>query len=142
MSIAWPNIGTYQVNLTVTDNSGKSATTTATVVVDDSSIHRFPIMRPMRCPNLPLKKTLTLNIDASDAYDKSYQLTYHWDLNPLEDSDGNGDATDDPDYVGPSVDVEFSDPGGKCELRYLINQVILIPMHFQSASPLQQILVV
>ena len=112
VSIAWPNIGTYQVNLTVTDNSGNLATTTATVVVDDSSIPSLSNSATDALPKSATEgKTLTLNIDASDAYDKSYQLTYHWDLNPQVDSDGNGDATDDPDYVGPSVDVEFSNPG-------------------------------
>ncbi len=112
VSIAWPNIGTYQVNLTVTDNSGNFATTTATVVVDDSSIPSLSNAATDALPKSATEgKTLTLNIDASDAYDKSYQLTYHWDLNPQVDSDSNGDATDDPDYVGPSVDVEFSNPG-------------------------------
>ena len=114
VSIAWPNIGTYLVNLTVTDISGNSAIKTATVVVDDSSI---PTLSPQAIETLPTSVvedgTLTLNIDATDAYDKSYQLTYHWDLNPEIDSDNNGDSTDDPDYVGSSVDVKFSEPGKK-----------------------------
>ena len=96
VSIAWSNIGTYRVNLTVTDNSGNFATTTATVVVDDSSIPSLSNTATDALPKSATKgKPLTLNIDASDAYDKSYQLTYHWDLNPQVDSDGNGDATDD-----------------------------------------------
>ena len=114
VSIAWPNIGTYLVNLTVTDNSGNTATSTATVVVDDSSI---PNLSPQAIENLPTSVvedgTLTLSIDATDAYDKSYQLTYHWDLNPDVDSDNNGDSTDDPDYVGSSVNVKFSESGNK-----------------------------
>lgn len=112
VSIAWPNIGTYLVNLTVTDNSGNSAKSTATVVVDDSSI---PTLEPQAIAALPVSvvegKAISLNIDAGDSYDKSYQLTYHWDLNPNLDTDGNGDATDDPDYVGSSVDVIFDEPG-------------------------------
>ena len=140
VSIAWPNIGTYLVNLTVTDNSGNSAITTATVVVDDSSI---PNLSPQAIETLPTSVvedgTLTLNIDATDTYDKSYQLTYHWDLNPEIDTDNNGDSTDDPDYVGPSVDVKFSEPGKKISLlRCLTNPVIQIHMHSQSTSMQQQ----
>ena len=114
VSIAWPNIGTYQVNLTVTDGSGNIATSTAVVVVDDSSIPSFSNVAIDALPSSAIEgKTLSLSIDASDAYDKSYQLTYHWDLNPRQDSDANGDPTDDPDYVGSSVDVKLMDVGSQ-----------------------------
>ena len=114
IAINWPNIGTYQVNLTVTDNSGNSATTTATIVVDDSSIPNLVQQSIQELPSSSVEdKPITLSIDAIDAYDQSYQLTYHWDLNPNFDSDNNGDPTDDPDYIGPSVDVEFKEAGRK-----------------------------
>ncbi len=112
--ISWPNIGTYQLNLTVTDNSGNTAMTTATIVVDDASIPNFVQQSIEELPSSTVEdKPITLTIDASDAYDQDYQLTYHWDLNPTLDSDGNGNPTDDPDYVGASVDVEFKDGGRK-----------------------------
>ena len=112
IAISWPNIGTYQVNLTVTDNSGNSATTTATVVVDDASIPNLVQQSIQELPSSTVEdESITLSINAIDAYDQSYQLTYHWDLNPSLDSNGNGDPTDDPDYVGSSVDVEFKDDG-------------------------------
>ena len=115
-SITWPNIGTYQVNLTVVDNSGNSATTTAIVVVDDSSIPSLNQQSIEQLPSSTIEgESLTLSIDAIDAYDQSYQLVYHWDLNPSSDSDANGDPTDDPDYVGSSVDVEF-DQGGRKDI--------------------------
>ena len=114
IALSWPNIGTYQVNLTVTDNSGNSATTTATVVVDDSSIPNFLPQSIQELPSSSVEdKPITLSIDATDAYDQSYQLIYHWDLNPNFDSDGNSDPTDDPDYVGSSVDVELKEAGRK-----------------------------
>ena len=114
IAINWPNIGTYQVNLTVTDNSGNSATTTATIVVDDSSIPNLVQQSIEELPSSSVEdKPITLSIDAIDAYDQSYLLTYHWDLNPNFDSDKNGDPTDDPDYIGPSVDVEFKEAGRK-----------------------------
>ena len=91
IAINWPNIGTYQVNLTVTDNSGNSATTTATIVVDDSSIPNLVQQSIEELPSSSVEdKPITLSIDAIDAYDQSYQLTYHWDLNPNFDSDNNG----------------------------------------------------
>ena len=114
IAISWPNIGTYQVNLTVTDNSGNSATTTATVVVDDASIPNLVQESIQELPSSAVEdESVTLSIDATDAYDQSYQLTYHWNLNPSFDSDSNGNPTDDPDYIGPSVDVEFKDDGRK-----------------------------
>ena len=113
-SITWPNIGTYQVNLTVVDNSGNSATTTAIVVVDDSSIPSLNQQSIEQLPSSTIEgESLTLSIDAIDAYDQSYQLIYHWDLNPNSDSDANGDPTDDPDFIGSSVDVEFEQGGRK-----------------------------
>ena len=113
-SITWPNIGTYQVNLTVVDNSGNSATTTAVVVVDDSSIPSLNQQSIEQLPSSTIEgESLTLSIDAIDAYDQSYQLIYHWDLNPNSDSDANGDPTDDPDFIGSSVDVEFEQGGRK-----------------------------
>ena len=115
-SITWPNIGTYQVNLTVVDNSGNSATTTAIVVVDDSSIPSLNQQSIEQLPSSTIEgESLTLSIDAIDAYDQSYQLVYHWDLNPSSDSDANGDPTDDPDYIGSSVDVKF-DQGGRKDI--------------------------
>ena len=111
---SWPNIGTYQINLTVTDNSGNTAMTTATIVVDDASIPNLVQQSIQELPSSTVEdKPITLNINAIDAYDQSYQLTYHWDLNPTIDTDNNGNPTDDPDYVGSSVDVEFKDDGRK-----------------------------
>jgi rubrerythrin len=52
-------------------------------------------------------------MSAIDAYDQSYQLQYYWDLNPSLDSDGNGDSTDDPDFVGSDVELSFANSGTK-----------------------------
>ncbi len=114
IAISWPNIGTYEVNLTVTDLSGNSATATTTIVVDDSSIPSLVQQSIQELPSSSVEdKPITLSVNAIDTYDQSYQLVYHWDLNPTSDSDDNGDPTDDPDYVGSSVDVEFKESGRK-----------------------------
>ena len=46
-------------------------------------------------------------ISASDEYDAATDLRFHWDLDPLVDSDGNGDKLDDPDVLGSRVDIIF-----------------------------------
>ena len=113
-SITWPNIGNYVVNLTVTDVSGNIGQTSANIVVDDSSI---PVLNAELKSQLPTSivedESLTFSISAIDAYDQSYQLQYNWDLNPSLDSDGNGDATDDPDFVGSDVEISFANSGTK-----------------------------
>ena len=48
---------------------------------------------------------------ASDEYDSNTDLRFHWDLNPLKDSDGNGNLLDDPDYTGSRVDINFDSAG-------------------------------
>ena len=133
---SWPNIGTYQINLTVTDNSGNTAITTATIVVDDASIPNLVQQSIQELPSSTVEdKPITLTIDAIDAYDQSYQLTYHWDLNPTIDTDNNGNPTDDPDYVGSSVDESSKMTAGKMLLsQFLTSQEIPIPMHFRLTS--------
>ena len=112
IAITWANIGTYQLNLTVVDNSGNPATTVTTIVVDDVSIPSLDEEFISGLPKSTMQdELLTLSIDATDTYDQPYQLTYHWDLDPDFDSDRNGDKTDDPDYVGPSVDVKLTEVG-------------------------------
>ena len=85
-------------------------------MVDDSSIPSLNQQSIEQLPSSTIEgESLTLSIDAIDAYDQSYQLVYHWDLNPSSDSDANGDPTDDPDYIGSSVDVKF-DQGGRKDI--------------------------
>ena len=36
-------------------------------------------------------------VAVSDTYDASSALRVHWDLQPAKDTDGNGNAKDDPD---------------------------------------------
>ncbi|GIQ96730.1 MAG: hypothetical protein CM15mP2_2170 [Methanobacteriota archaeon] len=56
VSIAWPNIGTYQVNLTVTDNSGNYRNHNSNSGVDDSSIPSLSNSATDARLNLPLKE--------------------------------------------------------------------------------------
>ena len=114
ISISWPNIGTYLVNLTVEDESGNSNTVTANVIVDDDSIPSLNNQTIEQLPSTCVEdESLRFSMSAIDAYDQDYQLTYHWDLNPSIDSDNNGNPNDDPDFVGSDVDIEFEDAGRK-----------------------------
>lgn len=112
ISITWDDIGTYSLNLTVSDQSGNSDSIQVDVVVDDQTV---PLLENLSLEQLPSSaiegEALKFSMAATDAYDQAFQLRYHWDLNPSVDSDFNGDAKDDPDYIGSNVEFELSNPG-------------------------------
>ncbi|HII28016.1 MAG TPA: hypothetical protein HA353_06335 [Candidatus Poseidonia sp.] len=47
----------------------------------------------------------------SDLYDSPAALRVHWDLQPNRDTDGNGNAKDDPDKMGLNPQFTFDRPG-------------------------------
>ena len=112
VSFSWTDIGTHIVTLTVSDASGNSNSISTTLVVTDTSL---PILDQLTLNVLPsgglVNEAITCTAQASDPYDPSNFLRYHWDLNPKVDSDGNGNARDDADQTGLSTDLEFKSPG-------------------------------
>ena len=112
VSFSWTDIGTHIVTLTVSDASGNSNSISTTLVVTDTSL---PILDQLTLNVLPsgglVDEAITCAAQASDPYDPSNSLRYHWDLNPKVDSDGNGNARDDADQTGLSTDLEFKSPG-------------------------------
>ena len=112
VSFSWTDIGTHIVTLTVSDASGNSNSISTTLVVTDTSL---PILDQLTLNVLPsgglVDEAITCTAQASDPYDPSNSLRYHWDLNPKVDSDGNGNARDDADQTGLSTDLEFKSPG-------------------------------
>ena len=112
VSFSWTDIGTHIVTLTVSDASGNSNSISTTLVVTDTSL---PILDQLTLNVLPsgglVNEAITCTAQASDPYDPSNSLRYHWDLNPKVDSDGNGNARDDADQTGLSTDLEFKSPG-------------------------------
>lgn len=110
--LSWSSIGTHEVVLTVTDASGNTNATSTTVVVIDNTL---PVLQQSSLNVLPssgmIDKAVTCIVEANDPFDGSSILRYHWDLNPDLDSDGNGDARDDPDRTGRQADLTFKQPG-------------------------------
>lgn len=114
VSFNWSTIGEHVIGLTVFDESGNSASTQVDVrvvdasipVIDDAFVETFKV-------SLKEGQIHTYKINANDVYDASSNLRYHWDTDPSKDTDQNGNPTDDPDYIGSSVDLFFDTTGTK-----------------------------
>jgi PKD repeat protein len=89
--------GTYTITMTVTDNTGKSATSTAVVDVvtgeGPEAIVGTPSMGGQGGP--------PVYFDATDSKDDFGIVEYRWDFDDSEDRDGDGDPTNDIEAVGP-----------------------------------------
>ena len=100
LTLAPDTVRTYDVQLTVNDLSGNAATATATVASVDPSV---PYFEEGYLDLFPTKATdgdaLVFEVAVDDDYDAPTALRVHWDLQPSKDTDGNGDARDDPDRL-------------------------------------------
>ena len=106
------SVRTYEVDLTVSDASGNSANTSAIIVSVDPSMPYFEEGYLNLFPtNVNEGDELTFEVAVDDDYDGLVALRVHWDLQPNKDTDGNGDARDDPDLVGPNPTLSFDQPG-------------------------------
>ena len=111
-SFNWSEIGIHEVGLIVLDPSGNSQSTSVQILVTDSSVPSIdqPLFEALS--NQAVEGEVTsFFITASDNYDTNTDMRFHWDLNSLEDSDNNGNALDDPDYIGSRVDIIFDKVG-------------------------------
>jgi len=112
ITLSWSDISTHSVALTITDASGNTNSISTTLVVTDTSL---PILKQSSLNLLPssglVDEAITCTAQATDPYDPSISLRYHWDLNPKVDSDGNGNPRDDADKTGSSTDLEFQKSG-------------------------------
>ena len=112
LTLSPETVRTYEVGLTVKDASGNVANTTAVITSVDPTV---PYFEEGFLDLLPTKATegdeLTLEVAVNDSFDGPNPLRVHWDLQPNKDTDGNGDARDDPDRVGLSPIISFDDPG-------------------------------
>ena len=111
-SFDWSDIGIHEVGLIVLDPSGNSESTSAQILVTDSSVPSIDQPLFEAFSNQAVEGEVTsFFITASDNYDTNTDMRFHWDLNSLEDSDNNGNALDDPDYIGSRVDIIFDKVG-------------------------------
>ncbi len=105
-------IRSYEVALTVTDQSGNVGNATGIINSVDPTM---PTFDASTVANLPLAvsqgEAVRLEVAVSDAYDSPAVLRVHWDLQPDRDTDGNGNAKDDPDRVGLNPQFTFERPG-------------------------------
>ena len=112
VAFSWFDIGTHSVALTVTDASGNSNSISTTLLVTDASL---PILKQSSLNLLPsnglVNEAITCMAQATDSYDPTTSLRYHWDLSPEVDTDGNGNPRDDADQTGSSTDLEFKKSG-------------------------------
>ena len=112
VSFSWADIGAHTVTLTVSDASGNSNSISTTLMVTDTSL---PVLQQSSLVLLPsggmVNEAITCTAQATDPYDASTSLRYHWDTNPEVDSDGNGNYRDDADQTGYSTDLVFKNPG-------------------------------
>ena len=112
ISLSWDDVGEHTVNLSVTDMSGNTATSTAVVRNVDSSLPRFD---PSSFAGYPTEvvegDAITFSVSVNDTFDPANALRVHWDLNPVKDSDGNDNPRDDPDLVGLSQRITFDTAG-------------------------------
>ena len=102
----------YNVVLSVTDLSGNIGNATVVVKSVDPTVPRFDLPLLAAFPTTgKTGEALTFEVAVSDAFDADATLRVHWDLQPLKDTDNNGNAKDDPDRVGLRPSITFDNPG-------------------------------
>ena len=111
VTVSWSQIGTYLVNLTVIDPSGNIGKVNTTIVVWDSTNPLLETSEIDAIDTVVVDEKFTLTVIGVDPFDDASTLIYHWDFDLSEDSDDDGDARNDPDMTGSTIDVEFTKEG-------------------------------
>lgn len=102
----------WTVELTVFDSWGNSANMTTIVsVIDTSNPSLNSATTSSFIKVVTAGETFTYSISATDSFDDSEDLRYHWDVDAARDSDGNGNKLDDPDFTGSSFSTVIEETG-------------------------------
>ena len=114
LTLTSATVSTREITLIVTDPSGNEANTTSSVRFVDATLPRFKTSLLADFPsNLATGDAASFIVEVEDDYDSAVDLRVHWDLEPTEDTDGNGDTRDDPDRVGLNPSITFDRAGKK-----------------------------
>ncbi len=114
LTLTSATVSTREITLIVTDPSGNEANTTSSVRFVDATLPRFNTSLLADFPsNLATGDAASFIVEVEDDYDSAIDLRVHWDLEPTEDTDGNGDTRDDPDRVGLNPSITFDRAGKK-----------------------------
>lgn len=114
LTLTSATVSTREITLIVTDPSGNEANTTSSVRFVDATLPRFNTSLLADFPsNLATGDAASFIVEVEDDYDSAVDLRVHWDLEPTEDTDGNGDTRDDPDRVGLNPSITFDRAGKK-----------------------------
>jgi hypothetical protein len=114
LTLTSATVSTREITLIVTDPSGNEANTTSSVRFVDATLPRFNTSLLADFPsNLATGEPASFIVEVEDDYDSAVDLRVHWDLEPTEDTDGNGDTRDDPDRVGLNPSITFDRAGKK-----------------------------
>jgi len=110
-TVSWSEIGTYFVSLTVTDPSGNTGSTNATIVVYDSTIPILETSDITEIKEVYRGEDIEFKAKAVDMWDEQSALRFTWDLDLEVDSNNDGDLRNDPDVVGPLLTTSFDSNG-------------------------------
>ena len=93
------------MRLTVTNDQGGTDDAIASIIVNGAPTINISMPNSVRAGDAAL-------LDASASFDpEGDELAYAWDLNAAEDSDGDGDPTNDADETTPTVLVDTTTSG-------------------------------
>lgn len=116
LTLTSATIASQEITLIVNDPSGNEANTSATIRFVDSTLPRFNTsLLADFTSTLAVGDSASFTVAVTDDYDSDVDLRVHWDLEPTEDTDGNGDSRDDPDRVGLNPILSF-DRAGKNDI--------------------------
>ena len=88
------NAGEYTIELTVTDDSGHTSTTTYTITVSESSTDNSPPVAVISATSTVGDSPLSVTFDGSGSSDPDGDtLTYSWNFGDGASSEGNASAT-------------------------------------------------
>ena len=104
-------IGAYTVTLNVTDPSGNFGTTNSTIFVYDSTEPMLVTTDITEITQVERGEEVEFKAKAADEWDSQEDLRFIWDLNLERDSNDDGDATNDPDFIGPNLKISFDETG-------------------------------